>query len=809
MHNFRNDIRVGFRQMRRNPGVTATAVLALALGIGLTTTVFSMVYGVLLRGLPFDASEEIVHIDRTDLARGVESMAVSIHDFHDWRERQHSFGAIAAFYYGTVNVSGAERPDRFSGAFVTPNTFDLLRVKPLIGRTLRPGDDLPGAEPVIVLGYNVWRDRFAANPDIIGTSLRANGEAVIVIGVMPEHFEFPYVQQMWLPLRLDPLAIPRGKGQQVEVFGRLREGVSLDRANTEMNEIARALATEHPATNEGIGVVVQTFIASIAGEGIIFLYTMLGAVVLVLLVACANVANLLLGRAAARSREVAVRTALGASRGRVIAQFLSETLVLAAFGAGFGIAIAFLGVRLLNDAMHSFDGLPFFIDVQLDGAALLFVLGATLVTTLAAGILPALQAARADAGEVMKDAGRGSSSFRLGRTSRAVVVVEMALSCGLLVAAGLMIRSITNLSNADYIFSTDDVFTARVGLPESTYVDAASQVRFYDELHTRLSALPGVTAASLGSGIPVAVSVAQLRRDAVAVEGRTYARDSDYQLTGALVAAPGYFEALGVAPRRGREFSVSDRAETLPVAIVNESFARRYFADADPIGKRIRMGKANSTEPWRTIVGVVPDLYLNGADDKDPDGIYVPIAQSPQRFMSIVLRTGTDPLGITGAVRDVVADIDADLPIYFVNSLAAQIDKETWFYRLFGAIFMIAGFVALCLASIGLYGVMAFSVKRRTRELGIRIAVGANMRQVLQLIVGQGLRQIGLGLAFGLALAAILSQLLAGLLFEVDPQDPLVFAGVMLTLTMTGIAACVLPALRAARVDPIVALRAE
>jgi predicted permease len=436
------------------------------------------------------------------------------------------------------------------------------------------------------------------------------------------------------------------------------------------------------------------------------------------------------------------------------------------------------------------------------------VLAVTLVATLAAGVLPALQASRADAGEVLKDAARGSSGFRIGRTSRTVVVLEMALSCGLLVASGLMIRSVTNLSNEDYIFHTEDVFIARVGLPEGKY-DAAAQLRFHDELLPRLAALPGATAASLGSGVPVAVNITPLRRAPVAIEGRAYARESDYQLTGSLVAAPGYFDALGVAPAQGRDFALSDRAGTLPVAIINQSFARRHFSGTDPIGRRIRIGNATSTEPWRTIVGVVPDLYLTGPDNDDPDGIYVPLAQSPQRFATIIMRTSVDPLELTAPVRNVVASMDPDLPIYHVSTLASAIVDETWFYRLFGAIFTIFGAVALALASIGLYGVMAFSVKRRTRELGIRIAVGANVRHVLQLIIGQGLRQIGIGLVLGLALAATVSNLLAGALYEVDPRDPLVFTGVVVTLLMSGLVACLVPALRAARVDPMVAIRTE
>ena len=808
MRNITNDLRFGARQVRRNPGVAVIAVLALTLGIGLTTTVFSFVYGVLLRGLPYEDSDRIVHVDRTHLARGVTQMDVTIHDFEDWRARQRSFEQLGAFYYGTVNISGSDKPERYSGAFVTANTFDLLRVKPLLGRVLTAADERKGAELVIVLGYNVWRDRFGRDPDVVGTYVRANGEPARIIGVMPEKFAFPYVQQMWLPLRLDAAALPRGEGQLVEVFGRLLPGVSEERANVEINQIAQQLAAEHPVTNEGVGVLVQSFIDSLAGEGAAMLYTMLGAVMLVLLVACANVANLLLGRAAGRSQEVAVRTALGATRGRVVTQFLTETLVLASVGAVLGTGLAVFGTRILNSGLQNFEGLPAFIEVRMDGMSLLFVLVTTLVATLAAGVLPALQAARAEAGAILKDSARGSSSFRIGRMSRAIVVAEIALSCGLLVTSGLMIRSIVNLSNADYGFRTSNVFTARLGLPEGRYANGENR-RFFEELQSRLAALPGVETASLGSNIPVASTITSVRRQPFAVEGRAYARESDYRMTGALIAAPGYFAALGVAPRQGREFTAADRAETQQVAIVNESFVRTHLNGEDAIGRRIRFGGSDSKEPWRTIVAVVPDLRISGPDDDEPDGVYVPFGQSPQRFASIILHTSVEPLSLTGSVRDVVASLDADLPIFRVTTLEGAIDHETWFYRLFGGIFTTFGAVALFLAAVGLYGVMALSVKRRTREVGVRMALGAQVHNVLRLVLGQGLRQITIGLVFGLGLAFLVSKFLVLMLFEVNPRDPLIFGGVMATLVLTGSVACLVPALRATRVDPVIAIRTE
>ena len=802
----RQNLRYAARMLRRSPGLTLIAGFALTIGIGLTVTIFSFVYGVILRGLPFDEPQEIMYLQRSHLERGIPRMDVSIHDYHDWRAQQRAFGELAAFYSRTVNISGTEKPERFAGAFMTANAFRVLRVQPFLGRLFRDGEDQPGAEPVILIGYRMWQERFAGDPAIVGKTIRANGEPMTVIGVLPDRFEFPFEQQVWLPMRLDPLAIPRGTGTTVQVFGRLLPGVSQDEANTQINAIARRLQLEHPETNAGIGATMGPFVRQILlDQGVELLWAMLGAVFLVLIVACANVTNLLLSRAAARSKEVAIRTALGASRWRIAFQFLTEALALAFVGAVLGTGVAWEGVRLLSAAMRR-DGIPFFVDIRLDGVALLFVLGTTLATTLVVGLLPALQASRADVAEVLKDDTRGSSSFRIGRISKAIVVLEIALSCGLLVGAGLMIKSVTKLRTVDYGFDAERVFTARIALPETKYADGASRLRFYEDLHTRLAALPGVDAATLGTTLPAAVP---MLRDRLALDGQVYAKETDQPQTGAGTIAPGYFAAFGVTLRRGRDFSTADRDGALPVAIVNESFARRFLPDRDPIGQRIRMGGPDTKEPWRTIVGIAPDLYVSGPNNKEPDGLYVPMAQSPQRLLSMALRTRGDPLALTASVRQIVTAMDADLPIYYVQSLTVAISGETWFYNLFGAVFMIFGFVALFLACVGLYGVMAFSVSRRTREMGIRMALGAQARHVVRLIMRQGLVQIVIGLVLGLSFAALVSKSVSILLFQVNPRDPMVFVTVIVTLLLTGIVACFIPARRATRVDPLVALRSE
>ena len=801
-----HDLRFAARQLRRNPGLTVVAGIALTLGIGLTTTIFSLVYGVVLRGLPVEEPHRVMYLSRTDVARDIRQMEVTIHDFHDWRAQQRAFEGIAAFHTGTVNISGTERPERYAGAFMSANTFSLLRVRPLLGRAFLEGEDRPGATPVLLLGYNVWRDRFGSDPNIVGKTVRANGVPVTIVGVMPEKFGFPFQQQVWMPLQLDPLAVPRGEGRLVHVFGRLAPGVSEKQAFAQMNAIARRLQVEYPRTNEGVGARVGPFVREVLlEEGIGILFTMLGAVFLVLLVACANVANLLISRAAARGKEVAVRTALGASRVRIAGQFLTETLVLACVGAVLGTGVAWFGVRSLADAMKR-EGIPFFVDIRLDGVALFFVLATTLLVTLLAGLLPALQASRANVADVLKDEARGSSSFRMGRISKSIVILEIALSCGLLIGAGLMIKSVVKLRNVDFGFETATVFTARIGLPESKYPSPEKQIRFFEELQQRLRAVPGAEGASLTTALP---AVHKFGRDRFALEGKAYAAERDYPRTGRGMVAPLFFDAMGVRVIRGRDFTWSDGPASLPVAIVNESFVRRFFPAGDAIGQRIRFGGPQTKEPLRTIVGVAPDLYVSGPNNRDPDAVYLPMAQSAPRLFSIVLRTRGDPLALTPAVRQVVTSMDEDLPIYSVSTLTKAIEGQTWFYNLFGAVFMIFGFVALFLASVGLYAVMAFSVSRRTREVGVRIALGAQSSNVLRLILRQGMVQIGAGLVLGVGLAAGLSHLVDILLFQVNPRDPAVFGGVIVALLLTGMAACLVPARRATRVDPMVALRSE
>lgn len=809
MTNFLQDLRYGFRLLRKNPAFSAISVLTLALGIGLTATMFSIVYGALLRGLPFESPEEIVYLSGTNPAEGDDGMAVSIHDFEAYRAQQTAFEEMGAYFTGTVNVSGTERPERYDGAFTTAGVLRLLGVQPAMGRVFREGEELPGAEPVVVLGHDIWRNRFGADPQILGRTVRANGEEMTVIGVMPEGFQYPQQEQIWLPLRRSASQERRGEGLDLNVIARLRDGVTLDQANVQMSGIAGRLAADHPETNKGLGVVVEPATHRfISEEPRMLLLTMLGAVFMVLLIACSNVANLLLSRAGIRMKEVGIRSALGASRGRILVQFLTEPLVLALGGAVLGTGLAWVGVALFNRAIADTDP-PYWLKFAVDGPVLAFVLGLTLFTTLASGLLPALRTTDGNTNEILKDETRGTSSSRIGRLSRGLVVFEIALSCGLLVAAGLMIKSVTRLRNVDFGFPTAEVFTARVGLPEAQYPDSASRVAFFQELHRKLEALPQARAVSLSDALP-GLGAPGTR---VALEGRSYAEERDHPMTRQVVVAPRFFEVFDLGLRQGRDFGPGDRAETLPVAIVNESFARKHFPGGNAVGQRIRLDASLRTDapvsPWRTVVGVAPDMLVSGVENEEPEAVYLPMAQAGARFVSIVARGRGDPLALTTPVREAVVGVDPDIPIYFVATLADRVSEQTWFYNVFGTIFMVMGFVALFLAAVGLYGVMAFSVSRRTREMGVRMALGAQGQDVLGLVLRQGLVQLAIGLVVGLTLAAALSHLVATALFQVQPRDPVIFSAIVLVLGTVGVLATWVPARRATRVDPMVALRHE
>jgi predicted permease len=803
MHSLSLESRQALRSLARSPGLAAVAVLALTLGIGLTTTMFSIVNGVVLQGLPFEESERLLHIERARLAEGQPSLEVPIHDFLDWREQQKSFEGLAAFDSGTVYLAGSEdRPVRYDGAFVTANTFGLLRVRPQLGRDFTDGDDLPSAPTVAILSHRVWQDRYRGDSGVLGRPIRLNGEAATIVGVMPEGFAFPMTEQIWSPLRLDPLKQKRGEGRTLEVIGRLRPDLTPAHAASEFAGLAKRLEQAYPDANRGVTTVIQPYISEFIGQDAIgLLYTMLGAVFGVLLIACANVANLLLARASLRIREVAIRSALGAGRLRVIAQQLVESAALAMVGGALGIAVAHMGARWFNRALAAGPGVPFWFDIRVNPRVAFFVLALSALAGLLAGIIPAVQASRTDVNAILKDESRGTG-LRIGRFSRGLVIAEITLSCGLLVGAALMVKSVVKLNSFQLEYLTKEVFTARVGLFEADYPDAGARRRFYRDLRERLSGRPGVEAVALTTSLPVWGT----ERSRFEIEGVAYASPEQRPRAGVVRVSPGYLAAFGLPLRAGRDILTTDASDALPVALVSQSFAARYLA-GDAVGQRFRAeAEDGGVSPWRTVVGVVSDATQLGLDNPEPAIWYEPIDQSDAAFASIAVRTAGPPLSLTSLVRDEVAALDPNLPIYFVYTMQQAVERQTWFYGVFGTLFILFGAAALFLAVIGLYAVMAFSVSRRTQEIGIRMAVGAAAHDVLRLILRQSLAMLGIGLGLGLALAAGFARLLKVVLFRVEPWDPAVFGAIVLLLVTTALAATLLPARRAARLDPVKAL---
>lgn len=805
MHLIR-DLRFGLRTLGKSRGLTTVAVATFALGIGLTTTMYSIVHGA-LRNLPFEEPEELLHLERNHLERGIDSMEVTLHDFRDWQRMQQSFEGLSGFYSGTANLAdGSARPERHAAAFLSANAFELLGVEARLGRTFAADEEGPGAPSVVILGHDLWQNRYGGEESILGSTVRINAEPHTVIGVMPEGFEFPIRQDLWLPLTLDADEIERGEGITLEVFGRLVDGASLDRAAAEMATIADQLAREHPETNQGISTVVKPYTEEFIGEeATSLLYTMFGAVLFVLLIACANVANLLLARAAGRSKEVALRSALGAGRGRVIGQMLTETVLLAAGGAVAGLGLTFLGVEIFNRSLPDVDT-PFWIDIRVDPQVLVFATGLTLAAALLAGLVPAWRASGGNLHEVLKDDSPGSSSLRMGRLSKALVVVEVTLSCALLVGAGLSTKSIVGLSGHDYGFDTERVLTARLGLFEADYPDTASRLAFFEELERRLEAIPEVSRAAIATAPPVAWN----GRQRFLRPGDDPSREADHPLAQTAWVSPGFFETLEVAVE-GRGPERTDRTDSLPAVIVNRPFAERHFPGESPLGERIRLLENEGEEEpvWRTIVGVAPDLHMAGVVNEEPEGIYIPLAQGDARFATLLVRTEGDPKALVPAVRRAVLDLDPNLPLYWVRTMPEVIAEGAWFVQVFGTLFMIFGAVALVLAAVGLYGVMSFAVGRRTHEVGVRMALGARAGQVLRLVLRQGAHQLVLGLVLGLGLSALLSRFLEEILIRVEPWDPVIFLAIVAVLALAGMAACLVPARRAARVEPAVALRYE
>jgi putative ABC transport system permease protein len=808
-----HDLRFALRLIAKERWFTAVAVAALALGIGVNATVFTLVNAVLIRGLPFKDSAQLYMMGpRRPQDTGMRSLSHA--DLQDWRAQARSVPAIAAFSRGSINLADDRGlPEQARAAWLTANAFQVLGQQPLLGRDFTAEDERKGAERVVILGYGIWKNRYGGDDGVLGRALRINGEPATIIGVMPEGLMFPTDSALWLPF-VPTVAQEKRDNRPLEAFGRLRADATRAQAQAEADAIARGLAAQYPDTNKELSAAaVQTFNERFNGGNIRqVLLSLLGAVGFVLLISCANVANLLLSRAAQRSREIAVRIALGASRWRVVRQLLVESVVLGFIGGAIGVVLALAGVRAFDWAVSGETGKPYWIQFTMDWVVLGYVAGVCVLTGILFGLAPALQVSRTSVNEVLKEGGRGNSSGRRAQwLSSTMVVVEIALTIVLLVGAGLMTRSFLKLYSQDLGIKPDYLLTMRLNLPETKYPKPEVRREFYDRLAPRLAALSGAESAAISTSVPPQGGGG---RD-LEIDGRPPAPGVTRPTVTTIIVSPTFFETIGAPLRRGRTFSGNDGAAGSEAIVINQRFAAQYFPGEDPIGRRVRFPAreprpADPPAPWNTIVGVSPDIRHGAPQDAEQAAVaYIPLRQEPSRFTTLLVRTRLDPAIMVGAVRREVQAIDPDQPVFSALTLQQMLAQRQWPFRVFGTMFALLAAIALTLAAVGLYAVMAYSVTQRTQEIGVRMALGAAGRQVSWLILRRGLIQLAIGLTLGLAGAWLASRVLRPLLVQVTPTDPATFVGISLLLALVALAACIVPARRATRLDPLVALRQD
>ena len=795
------DLRFGARMLMKQPSFTLIVVLTLALGIGATTGLFSVVNAVLLRSLPYPQAEQLVQIWQ---GGGMGRMNMSPPELTDYRAAQQVFQALAAHSLTDANLSGSGEPERLQAATVTQDWFDVLNTPPLAGRTFLPEEHQPGQNNTVVLSYELWQRRFGGDVDVLGRTIVLNGRARTITGIMPASFRYPATAELWLPIAFSPAQLSSANRSTHYLYpiARCRDGVTLAQAQ----ENIRAIAARFPDSGpNGMSARLVSLREELTGEVKTPLYVLFAAVGFVLLIACANVGNLLLARASARQAELALRQALGAGRARLVRQLLTESVLLAVVGGALGLLLAVWGKNALVAAMA--EALPRAAEIKLDARVMIFALTVTMLSGLLFGLAPAWQAARIDFNETLKQGAQRLFSGSRQRLRGALAVAQIALALVLLIGAGLLLRSFAQLTQVNPGFNPAQVLTADLALPSTRYGDAPKQAAFYQQLTERLQTLPGVESVGLVSALPLSGRNGDRNFTHEGIppdQQRQRPPNADYRH-----CSPAYFQTIGIPLKRGRAFTAQDQPGALPVAIVNETLARRLWPHEEAVGKRLALLSGHGVDPWLTIVGVVGDVKHRGLDQGVKPMIYVPHAQTPTGTMTLVLRAAGEPAALSAALREVVKTLDADLPLYHLRTLEQlRADSLTsqrfslWLLGLFAA-------VALALAALGVYGVLAYAVNQRTRELGIRMALGAQANDVLGLVLRQGLRLIAWGVAIGLLAALALTRLMKALLFNVSPTDPLTFALVVLALASIALLACWIPARRATLVEPMTALRSE
>ncbi|MEJ7809817.1 MAG: ABC transporter permease [Gemmatimonadaceae bacterium] len=799
MSSLLGDLRYAVRTLARSRGFTLVAVAALALGIGANTAIFTVVNAVLLRPLAYREPARLVHLwQRFGAEQGGGQLAISPPEFVVYREQSRSFESMGAFFPFGFNLTDTENPERVDGALVTSAVFTTLGVQPMLGRVFTPEDEREGAERVAVLSYGLWRRRFNADPRVVGKTYQSGGRPVTVAGVMPRSFKWANAE-LWRPLGFTAQDLANRSSHYLSVVARLRPGVTVEQAEADV----KSLATQLGGTSDG--VYLNTLHRELVGNVRPVLLVLWGAVGLVLLIACANVANLLLSRGASRQREVAVRTALGASRGRLVRQLLTESILLALVGAGAGLLLALWAIKLLVVAAPV--SIPRLDEIRVDAAVLAVTLGVSVLTGVLFGAVPALQASRINLHETLKEGNaRASGGMRQRRLRRVLVVSEIAFSLVLLVGAGLLIRSVARLGGVKSgIAQPERLLTMRTNLPPTAYPDDARRVAFYRALLERVATLPGVRGAAVTSVLPF---TSQRISGSLQLFERPR-QSGGYPEVNIRWVSPGYFRTMGVPLRRGRLLSDADREGTARVVVINETLARQLWADRDPIGQRVSYLTAEDQPVWREVVGVVADVRNAGLIDDVQIELYASYVQETHPEMTLIVRTTGDAAAMTDAVRRQVREVDPRQPVFGITTMARLMAESISRQRFSMLVLGTFAGVALLLAALGIYGVVSYTVAQQVREIGVRRALGAQERDVIRLVLRQGAAVTALGVAAGVAGALVVTRLLARLLFGVTPTDPLTFVGVSALLAAVALGATYLPARRAARVSPMVALRSE
>ncbi|HEY2125175.1 MAG TPA: ABC transporter permease, partial [Chthoniobacterales bacterium] len=830
LETFSQDIRVGLRVLFKDKVFCFLAILVLALGIGGAMTQFAVVNAIVLRGFSFPHPEQLVGVGLIDpkATDQVNNFGAgnfpAAQDYEDMKAAQHSFAMTAGYLNGsTINVTYNNNPQRYTGAYVTEDIFKMIGVSPVLGRDFTAEDNQPGSPKTAILGDDIWRRDFNADKSIVGQAVIINGKAATIIGVMPPGFKFPISEELWTPLYNEFPPTPRGElflganTRNPAVIGRLKPGVTLDQANAEMIAIARNMAKDNPKTNKDLtSASVQPMLNTFTGVQLRqIVWAMLGAVIVVLTISCVNVMNMQFGRAALRAKELAIRGALGATRGRLVRQMLTESLVVAFFGALAGTVLAYWGVDWFA---HTVQAAPFpppyWWQFTIDSPVLVFTLIITVVATIVSGLLPALLSSRNNAAEVMKEGGRGNTSRLVNVITRVLVVGQIALTAALLIAATLQIKSIRNQTKLDYGYDENSVFAARMALMEAAYPSEDSRREFFKRAVRTLRTNSQFDSAAMTDRFRMTFAA----NGQYEIDGQNYLTDRDRPRGNFESVSDGYFATLGLKVMEGRDFTLDDSDAKQPVAIVNASFARKHWGNQSPLGHQVRIFNPGKEQPWRTIVGVAPDMLMQGPFDQQTEtaGFYMPLlgASPATQFCTVLVRphAGNRADTIGPALSRAVTELDSNLPTYFPGTPAQFHAQVLNGNRVIATLFTIFGGVAFVLSGVGLYGVMSFSVSQRTQEFGIRMALGADAKRILRMVMSQGAWQLGLGLVLGtggiaLLLGVVAAGALKNILFKVNPLDPTIYFAVASLLTLVAAISCFLPARRATRVDPMVALR--